>query len=321
MGLASVGREGLAQWEGRTFRTVLGEIRYSLYQPTQMRGGLPLETQTLALFLHGCNQTPVEFYQGARLAEKAEKFGVVVVVPHQRPGAHPEGCWNWYDPFNQTRYGVEPRMLQDLVTELVKSLGFEKPRIWIGGMSSGAAMANIMLSCFPETFVAGAFHSGLAYLAASSPISAVWSIGHGSTVPPEYSALSAFQCSGFQKVRRPVILIHGSEDQRVVPVHSEEITRQFQVLSDYTDDGFWNGSSGLRGPFLQSAYSPRESQYPYRIEDYRDQDKVWIRRISVDGLAHAWSGGDPAFPRTDERGPDFSQLAFEFWTETKGERQ
>jgi poly(3-hydroxybutyrate) depolymerase len=37
-----------------------------------------------------------------------------------------------------------------------------------------------------------------------------------------------------------------------------------------------------------------------------------VRSLLIDGLAHAWSGGDPQLPFNDGTGPDASVLILEF---------
>jgi hypothetical protein len=48
------------------------------------------------------------------------------------------------------------------------------------------------------------------------------------------------------------------------------------------------------------------------VSDYRDGARLVVRRVRVTGLAHAWSGGDDAFPYNDPNPPDATALLAEF---------
>jgi hypothetical protein len=48
------------------------------------------------------------------------------------------------------------------------------------------------------------------------------------------------------------------------------------------------------------------------VSDYRDDGRLVVRRVRVTGLAHAWSGGDNAFPYNDPNPPDATALLAEF---------
>jgi poly(3-hydroxybutyrate) depolymerase len=51
----------------------------------------------LIVLLHGCKQTPEDIATGTRIAALADELGCLVLLPRQREGANPYGCWNWFD--------------------------------------------------------------------------------------------------------------------------------------------------------------------------------------------------------------------------------
>jgi hypothetical protein len=50
----------------------------------------------------------------------------------------------------------------------------------------------------------------------------------------------------------------------------------------------------------------------YRQQDRTFRSIVLIRGILIDGLGHAWSGGDARYMFSDPAGPDASRLILEF---------
>jgi poly(3-hydroxybutyrate) depolymerase len=50
----------------------------------------------------------------------------------------------------------------------------------------------------------------------------------------------------------------------------------------------------------------------YRQQDYLHNKRILVRKIIVEGLGHAWSGGDERHPFNDAAGPDASRLIWDF---------
>ena len=50
----------------------------------------------------------------------------------------------------------------------------------------------------------------------------------------------------------------------------------------------------------------------YRQLDYVRSDQLLLRSILIDGLGHAWSGGDERFHFNDSAQPDTSRLIWDF---------
>jgi len=40
----------------------------------------------------------------------------------------------------------------------------------------------------------------------------------------------------------------------------------------------------------------------------------WVQKVAIDGMGHAWSGGDASASYTDARGPNASVLAWQFFS-------
>jgi poly(3-hydroxybutyrate) depolymerase len=49
-----------------------------------------------------------------------------------------------------------------------------------------------------------------------------------------------------------------------------------------------------------------------RQRDYRSGATLLVRSLLIDGMGHAWSGGDARLPYNDASGPDASRLIIEF---------
>jgi poly(3-hydroxybutyrate) depolymerase len=102
----------------------------------------------------------------------------------------------------------------------------------------------------------------------------------------------------------PAVLIQGEDDQVVHPVNQQQLARQ------------WLQLNGLPpGPATRVTAKPAGrggSRHAHEIHDYVVGRKVLLRVVSIAGLRHAWSGGDPAFEFNAKAGPDASRMMLEF---------
>ena len=95
----------------------------------------------LLVLIHGCRQTPDEFAAGTRIAELADRFGVVVLMPCQTRFANPARCWNWFVPGTVSGLGESALVLAQIRT-VIREYPIDESRMGIAGLSSGAAPAR-----------------------------------------------------------------------------------------------------------------------------------------------------------------------------------
>jgi poly(3-hydroxybutyrate) depolymerase len=91
----------------------------------------------------------------------------------------------------------------------------------------------------------------------------------------------------------------------VHPRNAEQIIKQLRAFAQYVG----NSSEPLtESPELRLASRERA----YRQKDYLHNKRVLLRKIIVEGMGHAWSGGDERHPFNDPAGPDASRLIWDF---------
>jgi poly(3-hydroxybutyrate) depolymerase len=69
-------------------------------------------------------------------------------------------------------------------------------------------------------------------------------------------------------------------------------------------------------PSFETAHTEEGTAHAFRIDDWHAGGRLAVRRIVVDGLAHAWSGGDARHAFADPRGPDALRLLAQFVRDT-----
>jgi poly(hydroxyalkanoate) depolymerase family esterase len=280
------------------------ELAYRLFLP----GGRPANGRLpLLVMLHGCKQDAQVFADGTRMNALANRDGFAVLYPEQNPHANSMRCWNWFNVAVLGGRG-EARLIIDMIFEVVQRHPIDPARIYVAGISAGGAMAQLLATRFPQFFAGCAVHSGLMYRAASTVLQAFAAMREGSRVSPDLATQSASARAAharFDHDLMPTIVIHGDRDEVVHARNAEQTVEQ--VLSVAQNAG--PGAVPLVDAGLRTV---RDHGRPYLIRDYHRAGRSLVRSITIQGLGHAWSGGDAKLPFNDALGPDSSLLLWEF---------
>ena len=251
--------------------------------------------------LHGCTQTPEDLARGTRMNEEADRRGFAVAYPEQTNRRNPQGCWNWFLAHHQARSSGEPALLAGITQDATARLGpsANAERIFLAGMSAGGAMAVVMGATHPDLFAAIAVHSGLAYGAATSQRTAFEAMARG-TNDPGRRGTHAFEAMRERARLMPTIVVHGTRDNVVCPVNGDQVVEQWLATNALATAGSFNGDpklaptqSTMAGPSKELILSTR-----YRWNDSRGRPVQ--EYMKIEGLAHAWSGGNQLVSHTDK---------------------
>jgi len=292
-------------FETHDFSNHAGTRSYKLYVPAR----LPSTPPPLVVMLHGCTQSADDFAAGTQMNRLAEEQGFLVAYPEQATQANPSKCWNWFKTQDQARDAGEPSLIAGIAREVVSRHGADPRRVFVAGLSAGAAMAVVLGETYPELFAAVGAHSGLPYGSAHDVPSAMAAMKGGRSGLPGLKGLPSFTDASSKKApvqATPIIVFHGDRDHTVQQTNGTEIVRQAldahqraagaNKLQARTDKGV---SAGGRS-YSRTLYADADGQ---------PQIESW----TVHGAGHAWSGGHASGSFTDGAGPDASVEMLRFF--------
>ncbi|MEH6647489.1 extracellular catalytic domain type 1 short-chain-length polyhydroxyalkanoate depolymerase [Sulfitobacter sp.] len=282
-----------AAFRSGQFSCKVGSRNYRAYVPSNAAQGVT----GVVVMLHGCTQTPEDFAIGTGMNALADKLGFVVVYPHQSRGDNAQSCWNWFSRGDQRRDRGEPAILAGLTRDIMTEYEIPPQRTFVAGLSAGAAMAVILGQTYPDIFSAIGAHSGLPFGAANDVPSAFAAMGGNAlntpAPTPQNNAVRA-------------IVFHGSADSVVHPSNGDRILQDALHCTTGQTIETKEESTASNRRFTRSIASHPDGATA--VEHWR-----------IEGLGHAWSGGDPKGTYTDASGPDASaeMILFFFEPDTK----
>jgi poly(hydroxyalkanoate) depolymerase family esterase len=277
---------------------------YKLYVPASYHG----EPVPLVVMLHGCKQNPDDFAAGTRMNELAEQHGFLVAYPAQTVHANGANCWNWFKASEQNRGGEEVSLIAGIVSAVGRSHRIDEERVFVAGLSAGAAMAVNLGATYPEVFAAVAAHSGLPRGAAHDVPSAFAAMrGRRSGPAKAHADEAAAQQSRRPRRAVPTIVFHGDGDATVAASNGGAIAAE--AVSSFRQDG---DLTLHKRPVRTSSIRGRDCTTTRYIDTTgRTQVEEWV----VHGGSHAWFGGDAKGSYTDSTGPDASAEIVRFFLE------
>jgi len=272
-----------------TFSNPAGSRAYRLFIPSRYQG----QSLPLVVMLHGCTQSPDDFAAGTRMNFIAEEQTCFVVYPAQRSEANQAKCWNWFRTADQQRGRGEPSIIAGITRQIMRDYSIDPKRVYVGGLSAGAAAAAIMGATYNDLYAAVGVHSGLA-------------CGAAIDLPSAFVAMRQGGGSDDRVILGdgppvPTIVFHGDRDITVHPNNVDQILEQSMRTT--------NTQKRVRRGRVPGGHA-------YTRTIHTDASGRGIfEHWNIHGAGHAWSGGSSAGSYTDPRGPDATREMLRFFLE------
>lgn len=294
-GASLAGTAGVGRFVDGTVSSDAGTRRWRLWVPD---GYDASRRYPLIVMLHGCTQDPDDLARGTRVTAHADRNGMLVLIPEQPESANPKKCWNWYDPAHQRRDAGEPSLIARATRQVMDAWSVDVRRVYVAGISAGAAMASLVIVAYPEVYAATALHSGIPYRAASNVMEGVGVMGKGAGDVQRLAGLARDEM-GARARRIPAIIIQGTDDPVVRPVNAAQTRDVWLAIH-----GLMDGGPPAAAPARVEAEAGGLAVTRECYQATAGSGACDVETLMVTGLGHAWSGGSKAGTFTDERGPD-----------------
>ena len=269
------------------YANAAGSRAYRLFIPSGYHG----QAIPLVVMLHGCTQSPEDFAAGTRMNFIAEEQTCFVAYPAQRAEANQAKCWNWFRPADQQRGAGEPSLIAGITRQIMRDHSVNPERVYVAGLSAGAAAAAVMGSTYGDLYAAIGIHSGLACGAASDLPSALMAMKQG-------GGPDAMPSDGPPV---PTIVFHGDRDTTVHSKNGDRIVRQ-SIGGSRTKTNVHRGRVPGGHAYTRTVHTDAGG-------------RAILEHWEIHGAGHAWSGGSPAGSYTDPDGPDATREMLRFFLE------
>ncbi|OJA07492.1 plasmid partitioning protein [Halomonas sp. QHL1] len=273
------------------FTNHVGARDYKLYIPSGYTG----QALPLVVMLHGCTQNPDDFAAGTEMNRLAEEQQCCVLYPAQPMTANHSKCWNWFKAEDQQREGGEPAIIADMTRQIIDTHGLDGSRVYVAGLSAGAAMATTLAMTYPDLFAAVGVHSGLPHGVAQSLPDALGAMQGGTG--PLGGGNQAKGAGWASDV--PAIIFHGDRDTTVHPSNAERVAAQYST-------------SRQAGPTVEKGKVANGHGYTCTTH-HNAKGETHLEQWQVHGAGHAWSGGSTKGSYTDPKGPGATKEMLRFF--------
>ncbi len=182
----------------------------------------------LVVVLHGCLQCAESVVDQTGWNKLADQYGFIVLYPQQRIINNPSRCFKWYKRKNIYKNRGENLSIKHMVDFTKSNYKIDSTKIFITGLSAGAAMSVIMMADYPETFNAGAIFAGAPYKVATSSIPAMMAFfGWRIKSPEKWGSYVRSQNLSYFGPHPRMIIYQGNNDWIVNKRNGVELMKQW----------------------------------------------------------------------------------------------
>lgn len=268
--------------------SVFSNVDYTLYIPSSYSVDKEIP---LLVALHGGGQGTMNdakdnrqfFADYTGLNTVAEKYGFIVAYPRQSTLNHYYGYdyWNWY--LYTSRNTKEPAAISGVVGEVKRQYHIDSSRVFICGMSAGAAMAQIIAINYRDIFAGCCSVAGLTYKSGS-----VYELNelqsNGPSISNEQIATRIHSAMSTKRVAK-MLVITGTEDTRVNPKNSLVMAQTWAITMNKIDptvstEVVSETHTGVDGVnYVKSVHATLNGEEICTLYE-------------IDGMGHCWPGSN-----------------------------
>lgn len=185
----------------------------------------------LIVVLHGCSQNAETIARQSGWDKLSEEHDFFVLYPQQKIVNNPNLCFSWFNTNDVSKNDGEACSIKNMILHLADSLPIDRERIYVYGVSAGAAMSVALMALYPEVFKAGASLAGAPFGSANDFIEAFKIMIDGINKSPEAWAKLVREEHSNPQISYPrLVVVHGTKDMIVNISNSYELIKQWSAL-------------------------------------------------------------------------------------------
>ena len=284
-------------------------ISYKVYVPSSYSASNPMPA---IVSMHGCMQDMSSFGTTTRIDTYAEKEGFIVIHVQQSSSNNSSSCFNWFESGDQKRGSGEPKDIVDIINFVNQSYKIDFDNIFAYGFSAGGGMSPVLAATYPDVFKAIGIGSGLPFKAATTMTDAFTVMMSGTSLSADTLAGYIVSSMGSYKRPVPVIIFQGSSDYTVIPKNAELLASSWLIANNKM------GANINTTPTTSKETTSAGKSFTRTV--YTDANgRRMIETLLVDGMGHAWSGGD-GYNFSEPNGPNATEYMINFFKQFIGDQ-
>ncbi len=233
-----------------------GRLVMYAYKPASAGMNAPM-----VVLLHGCMQDAKSFAVNTGWKAKADKLGVILLMPQQTKLNNGVNCFTWYERSDVTRDKGEVASIASMIDYMQQKYAIDTSRVFVTGISAGGTMSAALMASYPEKVTAGAIVSGVSYGCAFSLLNSYTCMFAPTSTSAQNRGDDIREAGGNYRGRYPtVMVVHGTSDSIVnssnaghsveqwLNVHGidDQADEVVDLADDFTLDSFQDDRSQAR---------------------------------------------------------------------------
>ncbi|MFL5358251.1 PHB depolymerase family esterase, partial [Archangium sp.] len=255
-----------------SFGTNPGNLKMWKYVPAGIPANAPL-----VVAMHGCTQT-ADAYTNTGWNALADQLKFYVVYPETQSSNNQNSCFNWFEPGDIARGQGEALSIKQMVDKMKTDHSIDASRVFVTGLSAGAAMTHVMAAAYPDVFAGAAIMAGIPYKCALTMNDAFSCMSPGTDKTPQaWGDLVRGAFSGYTGSYPKISIWHGTSDYTV------KNTNQQEALEQWTN---------VHGIDQTADVSDTVAGYPHKV--YKNAaGTALVETYAITGMGHG-TAIDPA---------------------------
>jgi poly(hydroxyalkanoate) depolymerase family esterase len=254
-----------------SFGTNPGNLSMYTYNPSGIVGPAPI-----VVVLHGCTQTAQQAADQTGWNKLADTNKFYVIYPEQTVFNNGNRCFNWFLSGDQEKGQGENLSIKQMVDYMKNNFTIDNSKVFVTGLSAGAAMTEIACATYPEIYAGGAVLAGGPYKFATSVFDAASAMnGMVDKTPTEWSTLVFAQNPGYTGTFPKMAFFHGTSDAVVNINNLTESIEQWTAVHQI--------DQAIDATVINYAGNPDVSMHSYR----NNLNQELVASYIVSGFGHA----------------------------------